>query len=194
MRANVARGQPKMPEPLTTTLVMEELQRLHVAFPNNIGMRTSPAKTAEVYRNGLRGLSGDAVRAAADRVIQDDEFFPKVAKLRELATVWMKHNQPSSADAFEQDPLWCPRCRTRATIRERWRPKVDGRFQPIVTRDGQYMLLEPYARELCNCDGDSAYMPLAGIEPPACRTIAVGRSILLRAVLIAEPITEMAPQ
>lgn len=179
-----------MPEPLTTTLVMEELQRLHVAFPQNVGMRTNPAGTAEVYRNGLRGLSGDAVRAAADRAIQEDEFFPKVAKLRELATAWMKHNQPSVEAQFAVDPLWCPVCQSRAIFRNRWRPKVDDKFRAIVTRDGLYLLLEPYQRELCNCASASPYNPLDGIEPPAMRTQFVPMIILQRAVLKADAVLQ----
>ncbi len=179
-----------MPEPLTTTLVMEELQRLHVAFPQNVGMRTNPAGTAEVYRNGLRGLSGDAVRAAAARAIQDDEYFPKVAKLREFAMAWMKHNQPTAEANFEADPLWCPRCRTRATVRNRWRPKVDNLFRPIVTRDGLYLLLEAYQRELCDCSQASPYDALDGIEPPAMRTTLSPLSILQRAVLKADAVLQ----
>lgn len=181
-----------MPEPLTTSLVMEELQRLHVAFPQNLGMRSNPAGTAEVYRNGLRGLSGDSIRAAADRAIQDDEFFPKVAKLRELATAWMKYNQPSAEMQFAVDALWCPRCQSRASIRERWRPVVDSKFSPIVTRDGRYLLLEVYARELCNCAQACLYAPEDGVEPPAMKTGGVSRALLLRAVLNAQNVREVA--
>jgi hypothetical protein len=181
-----------MTDYLTTSLVLDELKRLHIAFPNNIGMRSNPGGTAEVYRNGLRGLTGEAVRAAADQAIQNEEYFPKVAKLRELAWTWTKHHAPTPAEQFETDPMWCARCKSRASIRERWRPKVDKHWQPIITKDGQFMLLEPYTRELCNCPGSSAYMPLDGIEPYACRTIAVGRALLLRSVLIADPVREVA--
>jgi len=175
-----------VPEPLTTSLVLEELAKLHIAFPQNIGMRTNASGTAETYRNGLRGLSGDSIRAAADRSIQEDQFFPKVARLRELATAWMRHNQPVAepTQTAEQE-LWCPRCRTRAILRNRWRPKTDDHHRPILTRDAAYLLLEPYVRELCECGRGCDYAPIAGVEPPAMRVQDAPLLVLTRGVLTA---------
>lgn len=80
-----------MPEPLTTSLVGELLTKLSAAHPRSL-YKANPVHMCDVYRNGLRGLSGDAVRFAVDRAIQDDKDFPKVARLRELATDWTKRN------------------------------------------------------------------------------------------------------
>jgi hypothetical protein len=76
-----------MSEPLTSSLLMDLIARLHAAFPRTIG-KENPAMMADVYRNGLRGLSGDAVRHAVDRCIQTEEYFPKVSQLREIAKAW----------------------------------------------------------------------------------------------------------
>lgn len=151
-----------MPEPLTTSLVLEELRKLHTAFPQNVGMRSNPSGTAEVYRNGLRGLSGDAVRAAADRAIQDGEFFPKVAKLRELATAWMRHNQPAGlAAAVNHDDTYCGLCRTKALWRSRWRPRVDDeRRRERIMVDAEHVALEHYTRLLCECAVPCMYAPI----------------------------------
>ncbi len=151
-----------MAEPLTTQLVSEELKRLHVAFPQNIGMRTNPGGTAEVYRNGLRGLSGDAVRAAADRAIQDGEFFPKVAKLRELAMAWMRHNQPATtAVSASHDDTYCPKCQSRATWEGRWRPRVDPlKRHARIMVDAEHVALEHYVRLLCKCAAPCLYTPI----------------------------------
>lgn len=167
-----------MVEPLTTALVLEELQRLHVAFPQNLGMRANPTGTADVYRNGLRGLSGDAVRAAADRAIQEGEFFPKVAKLRELAQAWMRHNQPtSSAVAASHDDTYCPVCRSRAVWEWRWRPKVNpDKGYARVTVDAEHVALEPYQRLLCKCASRCMYAPIdADAQVPMMRLTDFGK-------------------
>jgi hypothetical protein len=116
-----------MAEPLTVQLVLEELKRLHVAFPQNVGMRTNPTGTADVYRNGLRGLSGDAVRAAASVIIQNDQYFPKVARLRELATEWTKRNARALAPTHPVAWNVCPICFATAEPIEIERYVVDAR-------------------------------------------------------------------
>lgn len=78
-----------MREPLTTTLLLELIGKLHIAFPRTIGEK-NPAMMAEVYRNGLRGVSGEAVRDAVERCIQKDEYFPKVSRIREYAAHYDK--------------------------------------------------------------------------------------------------------
>lgn len=80
-----------MGEPLTSQLVASLLGELHVAFPRNLGAQ-NPAMMADIYRNGLAGLSGDGVRWAVKQVIQEDKFFPKVSRLRELAQTWQRRN------------------------------------------------------------------------------------------------------
>jgi hypothetical protein len=99
-----------MPEPLTTSLVGELLTKLSAAHPRSL-YKANPVHMCEVYRNGLRGLSGDAVRFAVDRSIQEDKDFPKVARLRELGTEWQKRNQ-ATVRVVRLEPganeRWCP--------------------------------------------------------------------------------------
>jgi hypothetical protein len=101
-----------MPEPLTSSLLLELIAKLHVAFPRTIGEK-NPAMMADVYRNGLRGLSGDAVRHAVDRCIETEEYFPKVSKLREMAKAW--DVQRTVTLRFETSWDVCPACGARAT-------------------------------------------------------------------------------
>lgn len=74
-----------MHEPLTSSLLAELIADLQVAFPRGAS-GAKPAALADVYRNGLRGLSGDSVREAVRRAIQSEQYFPKVARLREIAS------------------------------------------------------------------------------------------------------------
>ena len=128
-----------MSEHMTAALVLDELTRLFTAFPTHAGMKNNPRGTAEVYRNGLTGISGDALRHAAKRVIQEDSFFPKVARLREIALGWETYTRAANtAPAGEVDPLWCPRCQSRVETVEWWRPAVGRR------PDGQ-----PDFRDIC---------------------------------------------
>ena len=159
-----------MTEPLTLQLVVEELRRLHVAFPQNIGMRSNPSGTAEVYRNGLRGLSGSSLRVAVDRCIQDEQYFPKVAKLREIAGAWTKHNEAPTV-LRPEDELDCPNCRTRAEFVQRWRPRIDPERhnRKVLSADGLYLMLERYERLLCKCAAPCAYAPIDGLSEPMMR-------------------------
>jgi hypothetical protein len=101
-------------EPLTTQLVADVLRDLLIAFPSRISSQ-NPAHTAEVYRNGLRGISGDALRAAADIHIKTGEFFPKVGKLRELAGEWSRRTR---VDMPSRQAAWdaCSICGARAEL------------------------------------------------------------------------------
>ncbi len=101
-----------MHEPLTTQLVVELLQKLLAAFPRNLGSQ-NPTMMADVYRNGLGGIEGEAVRAATDIAIQNDQYFPKVARLRELATEWTRRNRATASVGIE--PAWdvCAVCGAR---------------------------------------------------------------------------------
>lgn len=111
-------GGRKVPEPLTSSLLAELLPKLIVAFPRNLGAK-DPVMMADVYRNGLRGLSGDAVRFAVDRAIQEDEYFPKVARLRELATEWSRRtNAVIETVTRSSDELTCSVCGAKAQQHE----------------------------------------------------------------------------
>lgn len=122
-------------EPLTTQLVSELLPKLHAAFPRTIG-RDNIVMMADVYRNGLRGVSGDALRAAVDRVIQEDVYFPKVSRLRELAEAWQRHNRPSFEPA-RRDVPWdeCPVCGAKALPRMITRLRRDPNKRYAIVRD-----------------------------------------------------------
>jgi len=100
-----------MPEPLSTELVAQLLVKLHAAFPRTIGAQNATA-TTDVYRNGLRGLSGDAVRNAVDRVIENDTYFPKVARIRELANEWERRRLAFAPRHRDEpaNPLACRIC------------------------------------------------------------------------------------
>lgn len=113
-----------MPEHLTTQLVAEEMQKLVVAFPGNLAAKTNPSMLADTYRNGLRGLDGDAVRAAVDIVIREDTFFPKIARLREVAGEWTRRNRASYAAKIEGAWHTCPTCGAKATTETITRPKL----------------------------------------------------------------------
>lgn len=103
-------------EPLTTQLVVEQLQKLLAAFPRNLGAQ-NPGMMADVYRNGLRGLDGEAVRAAVDVAIQHDSFFPKVARLRELSSEWTRRNRATFE--LQHKASWdvCGVCGARVELR-----------------------------------------------------------------------------
>lgn len=166
-----------MPEPLTTQLVAEQVQKLLAAFPSRNVAGQNVVHTADVYRNGLRGLSGDSLRAAVDLSIQQDSYFPKVARLRELAQQWARYNQPQRQEQFvDTDPLWCAGCQSRAEWRDRWRPKVDRLHRRVLIDGNRYMLLEQYARLVCKCSPPCRYAPIDGLEPPMMLTEFAGKS------------------
>src|SRR3954471_8544881 len=107
-----------MPEPLTSSLLVEELGKLMIAFPRNATSK-DPVPLADVYRNGLHGLSGDSVRFAVGRAIQEDEHFPKVARLRELASDWSRRtNAVIDLVTRSSDELTCSVCGARAERHE----------------------------------------------------------------------------
>lgn len=146
-----------MTEPLTLQLVADLIRQLHVAFPRNIGAQNAQFM-ADTYRNGLRGLSGDAVRWAVDQSIREDKFFPRVARLRELAGAWQRSNY-AEAEALIQRPAgWCVGCQSVARNEMRWRPKVDDHHRRITDGAGR-ILLEQFERVVCRCDAPSRYSP-----------------------------------
>ncbi len=104
-----------MPEVLSHSVVSQELARLVQAFPS---ARRNLSELAEVYRSGLVGISPHALHVAVDRVIQDDQFFPKVSRLRQLAGDYAKSHPSPFAPSFPSDnPDICPICGAQANPR-----------------------------------------------------------------------------
>jgi hypothetical protein len=143
-----------MPEPLTSQLVAELMRDLLAAFPSKHSEKNL-THTADVYRNGLRGVSGDALRASVAVCIKSDSYFPKVARLRELATEWTKRN--TVAPLIVKDSRVCRVCGVEPYPQQRWKPAVDTKYQPLM-RDG-FLLLEGFTRDLCDCAGPCWYAP-----------------------------------
>jgi hypothetical protein len=111
-----------MRNPLTSVLLVEQLKRLSAVFPSKLGTQ-NPAFTAEVYKDGLKGIDGDALAGAVDICIQTDSYFPKVARLREAAGEWTKRNRASFAPRIPFAWNACPVCGARAESPEITRPK-----------------------------------------------------------------------
>lgn len=114
-----------MPELLTAQLVGDELKRLLAAFPRNLGSQ-NPAMMADVYKNGLRGIDGEALRAAVDMCIQNDTYFPKVSRLREAAGEWIRRNRAHFAPKIPTTWNICPVCGARASSPDITRPQKHG--------------------------------------------------------------------
>lgn len=108
-----------MKEPIGTATMYDELKRLLTAFPRR-GQQDLTG-LADVYKKGLVGVETDALRGAVDACIQNDEFFPKVARLRGAADEWMRRNRGKFAPAGPDDPDRCNVCGARA-------------YQPTITR------------------------------------------------------------
>lgn len=131
-----------MPEPLSHALLADVIEKLNVAFPRNLG-KQNPAMMAEVYRNGLRGLGGDAVRYAVDRLIQTEQYFPKVAQIREVAHQWQRQHVVE-VQRDRADPSRCHICGARETERPIYRNtgKKDEAGEEIREYLGQRVVLE----------------------------------------------------
>lgn len=162
-----------MPEPLTTALVAELLEQLHVAFPRNLG-KQNPQLMVDTYRNGLRGVPGDAVRWAVSRSIEEDQYFPKVARLRQLSQVWLNANRAQVEPRVETAAGWCEGCRTRAVGEVRMRPAVDERGRFRTSADGEWMILVSFERLRCRCDPAPKYIadPECPLDEPGMRVAA----------------------
>lgn len=171
-----------MAEPLTTQLVAELMQTLLTAFPSRNLAGNNIVHTAEIYRDGLTGLSGDSVRAATKRCIQEDTYFPKVARLRELAAGWEKHNRVQMPEQLLADETWCRGCQQRATWRELWAPAVDEVCRPLLSACGEYVLLVRTERLLCACAAKPAFTPKPGTVPIAAPLSQLPRASFLRSV------------
>lgn len=146
-----------MPEALTLELVLTQLRDLTVAFPARMDEK-SLMRRADVYYGALEGLSGDALKWATKKAIQSDKFFPKVARLRELADLWTHENRVTFHPQVEHVSGWCNGCETVARPQLRWRPVIDKRGRRIRDDAGR-ILLAQYERIVCRCDAPCAYEP-----------------------------------
>ncbi len=130
-----ALGRKPVPEPLTTSLLLALIGDLNVAFPSNRAAQNAN-QLADVYRNGLSGLSGDAVREAVRRCIQTEEYFPKVSKIRAIATAYDRE-RTVTIRALNHDPDECPTCGARVVEHEIMREiGKDAKGQPILEGTG----------------------------------------------------------
>lgn len=129
-----------MRESLSAELMAQELKRLYAAFPHRLGTQ-SPADTIDVYRRGLGGLSGDAIRNAVDRAIENDAYFPKVARLRDLANEWERRRlalMPRNSST-QANPDACAICGAVPQHRVFEYPKRDKNGQMITNKEtGKY--------------------------------------------------------
>lgn len=160
-----------MHEPLTLELTVDVLRDLSAAFPQKMDDKQM-VQRAEIYRNNLDGLSGSALRWAAKASIREDSFFPKVARLRELAQQWTVANAPARV-SLPGTPTECVCCHQRFEWRKAWRPMVtlNGWGHVVTSADGQWLMLASYERSRCACDPPSPYFPdiAAPTNEPAMR-------------------------
>lgn len=154
-----------MLEPVSRTLMLELIPRLRAAFPKN--MRADELPTlASVYCDGLRGCSTDAVRHAVGQAIQNDQYFPKVSRLRELVADY--NRRTAVMDAHTHSDQWCEQCHTNAEWIRRWTVAVDEQRRVRLSDDGLWVLLTTVERCLCRCASPSLYAPNDDApDPPA---------------------------
>lgn len=112
-----------MREPLTSGLLAEQLKRLLAVFPTRLASQ-NPAFMAETYKEGLRGIDGEALREAVTICIQTDQYFPKVARLRELANEWMRRNRAEAVAVNKGAWNICGVCGAEAKPKMITRPKL----------------------------------------------------------------------
>jgi hypothetical protein len=147
-------------EPMTLELVVTVLRDLQAAFPSKMDDKAL-VRRAEVYRDNLNGVSGQALRWAAKQAIQEDNFFPKISRLRDLATRWTIANPPTATFSAGTKDKQCARCRVPFEVEKRYRPaRKDSGWGPlIVSADGKWLILEQYTRDTCRCSAKCEYWP-----------------------------------
>jgi hypothetical protein len=111
-------------EPLTAMLIADQLKRLFGAFPASKLASQNPSFTAETYKDGLKGIDGEMLRAAVDRCIQEDQYFPRIARLRELAFEWRRRNRDETPAAERSTWNHCGICGAEAQPEQITRPKL----------------------------------------------------------------------
>jgi hypothetical protein len=164
--------------PLTSALLAEQLKRMAAVFPSKLSSQ-NPAYTAEVYKDGLRGIDGDALVGAVDLCIQTDSYFPKVARLREAAGEWMKRNRAHFAPVIK--PAWnvCGVCGAKAESPAITRPKKYD-----AATDAPYFLT---AKEYRMPNGST--LPVGQRIPAGKLLGALARGIVLETETIPNPRT-----
>jgi hypothetical protein len=159
------------------------LRDLQAAFPVRI-KDDELIRRAAIYHDALVGFSSDALKFAAKRAVQEDDYFPKARRLRELAQQYVSYENKVRGDTtvgYIVDPMLCQKCHTRFEFRLQWRPKNpavgndrDFRFWE-TTADGQYLLLESHSdRTVCECGMASRYVPLPNVHPAVMPVSMVG--------------------
>lgn len=192
-----------MREPLTTELVLEVLRDLQSAFPGTKMTDSQVVRRAEIYRQNLEGVSGAALRWAMRASIQEDEYFPKVSRLRELATRWTKGNTVDTSTTFGEVRN-CRGCHQPFASEKRFRPRTtlaDGYGYPLTSPDGAWLMLEMFTRDVCRCHPKCDYWPdiTAPTNEPAMRLMTsngganVPPMILMRARMANPRVGSIAP-
>lgn len=155
-----------MAELLNKAQMLSILKDLGAAFPARL-TEDAMLRRAEVYHEALVGFTGDALKFAAKRSVQEDDYFPKARRLRELAQQYVSYENKIRGDTpvFSDDPLRCRGCGDESRYEKRHRPvhSLLGEVANLetgeranynswlVTADGQYLLLETYERLFCSC-------------------------------------------
>jgi hypothetical protein len=146
---------------LDATFVGDQIRRLHAAFPRSTKMQ-SPEMTISVWRDGLAGIDRDAVAGSISAIIRDDEHFPRIARVREMARQWIKRNRGEVAHQYGHDRV-CPNCHEPYAAQRRYRlktvPVLGNAVAFELTSGGSAVLLEAFERELCKCAVPSPYAP-----------------------------------
>lgn len=166
-----------MRSPLTSVLLAEQLKRLAAVFPSKIGTQ-NPAFTAEVYKDGLRGIDGDALVGAVSMCIQADSYFPKVARLREAAGEWSRRNRASLPAQIPVAWNVCPVCGEKAQSPDITRPKLHG-----DGADAYYLTAKPYRMP------DGSELAVGRRVPVAKLLDALARGMVLESETVPNPRT-----
>lgn len=130
-----------MAELITAPLMAEQLQQLLLNWPRGLAGRELRA-TADLYFQRLQGVSADALRFAVTRIIQEDEYFPKVARIRELAREHQQRTNAVLPARVVESPDVCSVCGARAQPREivRWKRRHEVKVGDDGRRRESYPL------------------------------------------------------
>jgi hypothetical protein len=176
-----------MPELINKRIMLELLSELTAVWPSRMDDEQQ-VRRAQVYRDALIGFDEAAVRHAVKRVIQEDSFFPKPARLRELAQAYVAYHRRADAGKVVESSR-CTTCGEEFQYRVHWRPAT-SKTMPIrwlVTACGQYLLLERFERYLCGCAPQSHYVPepaLLGAEAVPIRGVRFHMPFVRTAVVV----------